>query len=623
MARRPKKKTISKAEQRSARRIEALRDTSDESVQPDVETKESPTKQKVEVPATIVIRDLAALVNLPVGKIMGELLKNGITATLNESVDFDTAAIVIDELGFEAVREANPTIEEPVQATQHATDRAVRPPVVTVMGHVDHGKTRLLDAIRETNIVAEESGGITQHIGAYQVKVHDRVVTFLDTPGHEAFAALRAHGANITDIVILVVAATEGVRPQTIEALSHARAANVPVIVALTKIDLPEANLDKTKRELADIGLIPEEWGGQTIMVPVSAKTGEHIDQLLDMVLLVADLAELAVNYLQAAIGVVIESHLQAGLGPLATVLVQQGTLAVGDALTVGSTYGKLRILEDWRGKRLTSATPGMPVRVAGLRDVPHFGDRFRVVRDEKTARQLVQTKSAVRRAITLGRMSASIKDGETKELPIVLKADVQGSLEAIRLALESLSTSEVAVKLIHVGTGTVSDSDIHLAEASHAFVIAFRVPVVPSARRLADHHHIEISSFDIIYQLIDEVSAGLSGLLTPEIVEIELGRLLVLKVFKTTAAQTVVGGRVTSGSLERGAFFRLMRGDQLVGEGKIDSLQRAKDSVAQLAKGFEGGVGFEGRLPVEPGDELQVYKTEERTRRLEKTAEV
>ncbi len=618
MAYRPKKKTVSKGEQRAARRVEAARvelgDVPIVEVAPTTPT----IKKPIEIPATIVVRDLATLFNLPVGKVMGELLKNGIMATLNDSVDFDTAAIVADELGFEAqqLREVTEAVEI---ETDSGKERSARPPVVTVMGHVDHGKTKLLDAIRQTNVVAQESGGITQHIGAYQVKIRDRIVTFLDTPGHEAFAALRAHGANITDIVILVVAATEGVRPQTIEALSHARAANVPVIVALTKVDLPEANLDRVKKELADQGLISEEWGGKTTMVPVSAKTGENIEQLLDMVLLVADLAELQAVFDRKAIGVVIESHLRAGLGPIATVLIQEGTLRVGDALTVGATFGKIRVMQDWRGKRLTQATPGTPVQIAGLRDVPTFGDRFRVVADEKTARALVQTKSAVRRTISLGQLSASIREGTSKELPIVLKADVQGSLEAIKTSLQNLSNSEVAVRLIHLGIGTVSDSDINLAATAQGLVLAFRVPVAPSARRLADSLHTAVSSYDIIYQLIDEVAAALAGLLAPEIVEVETGKLTILKVFRSGGSETIGGGRVISGILERGSFVHVVRAGDVVADSKIRTLQREKESVNSVAIGIECGLGLEGKIDLQAGDQLIAYKTEERTRKLEK----
>lgn len=615
MARKPKKRTVSKAEQKSARRVEALRATQPFEPAPTIEA--APTaKKQVVVPATIVVRDFANLLGVPVGKVMAELLKSGIMATLNNSIDFDTAAIVADELGLEA----QPEVEVREAARDEAvetTERLPRPPVVTVMGHVDHGKTKLLDAIRSTNIVASESGGITQHIGAYQAKVKDRLVTFLDTPGHEAFAALRAHGASITDLVILVVAATEGVRPQTIEALSHARAANVPILVALNKVDLPEANLDRTKKELADHGLIPEEWGGKTIMVPVSAKTGENLEQLLDMVLLVADLAELKARLAGPAVGVVIESHLQAGLGPLATVLIQEGCLEVGKALTVGSSYGKIRVMHDWRGRRLKEALPGMPVQIAGLRDVPHFGDRFRVVADEKTARALVQTKSAVRHVLTLSSLSASIKEGTTKELPIVLKADVQGSLEAIKQALEGLSTEEVAVKLISAGIGAVSDSDIQLAATAQALVLAFRVPVLPSAKKLAEQFRLSISSYDIIYQLIDEVTAALSGLLAPEIVEVEIGRMSVLKVFRAHGSETILGGRVAGGAIERNAFARLMRDGGPLGEGKIRTLQREKESVTSVAKGFECGVGLEGAFQVAPGDTLVAFRTEERVRKL------
>jgi translation initiation factor IF-2 len=621
MARRPKKKTVSKAEQKSVRRLEAVR--AKEPVVESAPVEVKPTSKKpIELPATIVVRDFATLLDLPVGKVIAELVKNGIMATLNNSIDFDTAAIVADELGFEARRE-EAAVEEAALVIDEKVERLTRPPVVTVMGHVDHGKTKLLDAIRETNVVAQESGGITQHIGAYQVKVKDRTVTFLDTPGHEAFAALRAHGANITDLVILVVAVTEGVRPQTIEALSHARAANVPIIVALNKMDLPEANPDRTKKELADHGLIAEEWGGKTTMVPVSAKTGENLEQLLDMVLLVADLAELKARADGPAVGVVIESHLQSGLGPLASVLVQEGRLKVGDALTVGTTYGKIRVMQDWRGKKLSSATPGMPVQIAGLRDVPHFGDRVRVVVDEKTARALVATKSAVRHALTLTSLSASIKEGKIKELPIILKADVQGSLEAIKQSLENLSTTEVAVKLISAGIGAVSDSDIQLAGTAQALVLAFRVPVLPSAKKLAEQFAVHISSYDIIYQLIDEVAAALAGLLAPEIIEVDLGRLLVLKVFRSAGSEAILGGKVLDGTLERNAFARVLRNGAAVGEGKIRTLQREKESVQSVAKGFECGLGLEGSsISVQVGDTIVAFRTEERARRLQAKSE-
>lgn len=616
MARRPKRRVVSKAEQKSARRVAA--NTPDE--QPIVvaeKPKAAGPKRTVEIPRVVVVRDLADRLGVQVGKIMGELMKNGIMATLNDSVDFETAAIIADELGIELVEERKEEAKED-ELNELEAELVARPPVVTVMGHVDHGKTRLLDAIRETDVVAQESGGITQHIGAYQVKIKNRPVTFLDTPGHEAFAALRAHGANVTDIVILVVAATEGVRPQTIEALSHAKAANVPIIVALTKIDLPETNLDRAKKELSGHGLIPEEWGGKTPMIAVSAKTGENVDQLLDMILLIADLAELKAVVNRRALGVVIEAQLRPGLGPIATVLVQEGKLQVGDPLTVGVTYGKVRVMTDWRGKKLAVGLPGMPVQIAGLHEVPVFGDRFRVVTDEKTARALVQTKSAVRHALSLGRLSMAIKEGTVKELPIVIKADVPGSLAAIQTSLSNLNSDEVAVNFVHLGIGPVSDSDINLASAANALVIAFRVSVLPSAKRLSESQGVEISTYEIIYQLIDEVAAALSGLLAPEIVEIELGKMVVLKVFKTDKRSAIVGGRVTSGAMSRAGFLRVMRGKTLIGDGKVDSLQRGKESVAEVAKGFECGLGIEGVGDLAEGDEVMAFRTEERTRRIE-----
>lgn len=632
MAGKPKKRTISKAEMKSARRLAASAPL--EVTPEEVTSAAAGPKKKIAVPRVVVVRDLAERLNLPVGKIMGELMKNGIMATLNDSIDFETAAIICDELGFELIPEADWKVAEPVMPDRNAP-RLPRPPVVTVMGHVDHGKTKLLDAIRQTDVVSAESGGITQHIGAYQVEIapkslseaksqrpkgesSKRLVTFLDTPGHEAFAALRAHGAGVTDIVILVVAANEGVRPQTIEALSHARAAGVPIIVALTKIDLPDPNLDRVKKELADLNLIPEEWGGQTIFVPVSAKTGEGIDHLLEMILLVADMAELKSVVEGPALGVVIDASLRPGLGPLATLLVQEGTLRVGDPLTVGATFGKVRIMTDWRGKRLTEALPSTPVVVAGLNAVPRFGDRFRVVADEKTARALVATKSAVRRTLSLSRLSESIKEGKTKELPILIKADVPGSLAAIQSSLENLSTTEVVVKLVSAGVGPVSDSDINLASASGALVLAFRVPILPSAKRLAESQGVEVSSYDIIYQLIDEVAVALSGLLAPEIVEVELGRLTVLKVFKSDKRSSIIGGRVISGVMTRDAFARVIRNGRSIGEGKIISLQRGKDNVSEVAKDFECGLGVEGITGVGVGDEIVAFRTEERKRKIE-----
>jgi len=586
---------------------------------PSTNTVSTQEKKVVEAPSVLSVREFAEILRLPITEIIKKLIQNGVMASINESVDFDTMSIIADELGFELKLKKE---EEHIHQDVVRDHLAPRPPVVTVMGHVDHGKTKLLDAIRHTDIVATESGGITQHIGAYQVTIKtkeekSRTITFLDTPGHEAFSAMRAHGANITDVVILVVAANDGVKPQTAEAASHAKEAGVPVVVAINKIDLPEADVERTKRQLSDIGLLPEEWGGTTPMVLVSAKNEENIDELLEMVLLVADLKEMKADATIPASGVVIESHMQAGKGPLATVLVQEGTLRLGEPLIIGQTYGKVRIMENYMGKSITEAGPSTPVQLAGLQSLPDFGDRFEVVANEKIARELVATKTIKRKVLSISQLSQDIKEGKIKELKIVLKADVAGSLEAIRTSLERISTEEVTINIIHEGVGDISESDVNMAVASQALVIGFRVKANAEVMSLARRETIKISIYDIIYQLLDDLTAALSGLLEPEIVETEIGRLKVLAVFRTTKNKKIIGGKVTSGRLETNAQAKIFRDREEVGVGKIDSLQLEQKKVSEVLENFECGLEIETLTKIEVGDSIECYKHEEITRKL------
>ncbi len=623
MARRKPRK-LSKKEARAQRGQEAIQ--SEQRAQASaVSSKPEATKTSVQVPEVLTTREFAEVLKLPVTDVISALVQNGVMATINESIDFDTMSIIGDELGYEIKlkKEENEKIKAKALSTIKK-NLIARPPVVTVMGHVDHGKTKLLDAIRSTDVIATESGGITQHIGAYQVnfkskdkKAKVRTITFLDTPGHEAFSAMRAHGANITDVVVLVVAANDGVKPQTIEAANHALAASVPIIVAINKIDLPDADIEKTKRQLADNGINPEEWGGKTPMVLVSAKTGENIENLLEMILLVADLGELKADPSLSASGVVIESHMQAGRGPIATVLVQEGTLRTGDPIVIGRTYGKVRIMENYLGRKITEAGPSTPVRIAGLQDLPNFGNRFLVVSDEKEAREMTKAKSITRKVISITELSEDIKAGRVKELKIVLKADVAGSLEAIKSSLKNISTLEVKINVIHEGVGDVNESDVNMAVASSALVIGFRVKADADVMNLARRENIKISIYDIIYQLLDDLTAALSGLLAPEIVAVELGRLQVLAVFKETKKEKIIGGKVSSGRIENNVLLRITRDKETIGEGKITSLQQSKKDATSVEEGFEAGLKIETQTKIKVGDILEVYKTEERVRKL------
>lgn len=578
-------------------------------------------KKVVEVAAILSVREFAEVLKLSVTDVMGVLFKNGVMATINESIDFETMAIIGDELGYEIIEKKDDKEVKKIEITRK--HMANRPPVVTVMGHVDHGKTKLLDAIRSTDVVATESGGITQHIGAYQVTIKpkdskvERTITFLDTPGHEAFSAMRAHGANITDVIILVVAANDGVKPQTVEAANHAKDAGVPVVVAINKIDLPDADIDRTKRQLADIGLLPEEWGGQVPMVGISAKDRLHIDDLLEMVLLVADLKEIQADATVPASGVVIETHMQAGMGPLATILIQEGTLHLNEPIIIGQTYGKVRIMENYLGKKIREAGPATPVQIAGLQDLPNFGDRFQAVESEKLARDLVKTKSIHRKVISITELSKDIKEGKLKELKIVLKSDVAGSLEAIKTSLEKISTAEVKINIVSDAVGDITESDINMALASEALVIGFRVKVSTAVMTLAKRENIKISIYDIIYQLIDDLTAALSGLLEPEIIETEVGRMEILAIFKVSRQDQIIGGKVTTGKIENNCVVKIVRDKEMIGEGKISSLQQNKNDTKEVVEGFECGLKVTSPTKIKVGDSLECYKTEEIIRRL------
>lgn len=589
-----------------------------------VDSERKAVNEIVEVSPVLMVREFSEALKVPVTEVISKLVSNGVMATINESIDFDTMSIIADELGFE-LKEKSDFAKASSDKEPEKKHLEKRSPVVTVMGHVDHGKTALLDAIRHTDVMTTESGGITQHIGAYQVlfkkEKKERKITFLDTPGHEAFSAMRAHGANITDVVVLVVAANDGVKPQTIEAINHAKAASVPIVVAINKIDLPDADIDKVKRQLADQGLNPEEWGGKTPMVAVSAKATQNIEELLDMILLVADLKELKADPLIPASGVVIESHMQAGRGPIATVLVQEGTLHLNDVVVIGQTYGKIRIMENYLGKKLAEAGPSTPVRIAGLQEVPNFGNRVLTVRDEKEAKELTKVKTIKRKVLSIGELSQEIKAGKVKELKIILKADVAGSLEAIKKSLTDLSTAfrqgEVKINIIHEGVGDISESDINMALASRALVIGFRVKASSDVMNLARREAVKISIYEIIYQLIDDISATLSGLLEPEIVEVELGRLSVLAIFKISRKEKIIGGKVTSGKLENGCDVKIVRDKENIGEGKITGLQQDKKDMKEVLENFEAGLKVETQTKISVGDSVECYKKEERVRKL------
>jgi translation initiation factor IF-2 len=581
-------------------------------------------RELIKLPESVTVGELAAAMRRKSVEVIKALLELGVMATVNEVLDATAARLVADRFHFDVeVRSLEGEILEEEEADP--TQRRPRPPVVTVMGHVDHGKTSLLDAIRTTKVAEREFGGITQHIGAYQVDTaaHGRV-TFLDTPGHEAFTAMRARGAQATDIVILVVAADDGVMPQTVEAINHARAAAVPIIVAVNKIDKPGSDPDRVKRELANLNLVPEEWGGETIFVHTSAKRGDGVAQLLEMTALQAEVLELRANPSRAARGVIVEGRLDRGRGPVATALIQSGTLKEGDAVVVGSHSGRIRAMFNDRGKKVASAGPSDPVELLGLSGVPQAGDTFLVVADERKARQIATVRTerdklkgkGVAR-ITLEDLHKQIAAGEVKELRLILKADVQGSVEALTESLERLSTDEVRLKVIHGSVGTVNESDVMLASASNAIVLGFNVKADAKAAAQAQADGVDLRSYNVIYDAINDVKAALSGMLAPEIRETLLGRAQVRQLFPITKVGTIYGSSVTEGKMVRGARVRIKRGETVLGESTIVSLKRFKDDVREVLQGLECGIGVEGIRGVTPNDVIEAFTTEEVARTL------
>ena len=572
---------------------------------------------------TITVRDLTERIGKPAGEIIKKLMLLGIMATINQELDFDTASLVASEFGVTLEMKLDKTAEDALSAenVEDSEEELVsRPPVVTIMGHVDHGKTSLLDYIRKAKVASGEAGGITQHIGAYIAQVDERQITFLDTPGHEAFTAMRARGTQATDIAILVVAADDGVMPQTVESINHAKAAKCPIIVAINKIDKPGADPDAVKQELTRYELVPEEWGGDTIMVNVSAKTGEGVDDLLENVLLLADMLELKANPNRKARGVIIEAKLDHSRGAVATALVQNGTLHVGDMVVAGNAYGRIRAMVSSRGERVKNAPPSTPVEIIGFGGVPEAGDEFMAVADEKLARQVVEERAAKARASMVKNSSAStleelyskLEQGEVKDLNIIIKADVQGSVEAVKQSLEKLSNTEVRVRTIHSGVGAITENDVMLAGIDGAIIIGFNVRPDAKAREAANRDGIDIRYYRVIYQAIEDMEKAMKGLLTPEFRENVIGHAEVRNVFKITGVGMVAGSYVTDGKLQRNAQVRLLRDNVVVYEGKLSSLQRFKDAVKEVADGYECGVCLENYTDIKEGDIIECFIMEE-----------
>lgn len=577
---------------------------------------------KITVPEEITVGDLAALLKMTAAEVIKKLFSLGQMATVNEVIDYDTAEIVATELGAKVEKEVVVTIEERIidDTVDDEADLQPRDPVVVVMGHVDHGKTSILDAIRNTAVTETEAGGITQHIGAYRVVVDGQKITFLDTPGHAAFTSMRARGAQATDIAVLVVAADDGIMPQTVEAINHAKAANVSIIVAINKMDKPGATTDKIMQQLTEYELIPEEWGGDVICVPVSAKTHMNIDKLLESILLVAEMKELKANPNRAGKGIVIEARLDKGRGPVATLLVQNGTLNAGDTIVAGMSVGRVRVMTNDRGQRVEHAGPAVPVEITGLVDVPQAGDTFDAVSDERLARELVEQRKREAKEeefnqfhkVTLDNLFASINQGEMKELNIIVKADVQGSVEAVRQNLEKLSNEEVKVKVIHGGVGAVSESDVMLANASNAIIVGFNVRPDPVAAEVAERDGIDMRMYRIIYDCIEEIEAAIKGMLAPKFREVILGRIEVRNVFKLSSSGMIAGSYVLDGKVTRNAQIRVVRDGIVIAEDAISSLKRFKDDVKEVAQGYECGIGLEKFNDLKEGDIFEAFVMEE-----------
>ena len=581
------------------------------------------TPLTVKIPDEIGVGELASRMKKTGAEVVKCLIRNGVMAALSDIIDYDTAALVAMELGCKVEKEVIVTIEERLidTAEDKEEDLTPRAPVVVVMGHVDHGKTSLLDYIRHANVVSGEAGGITQHIGAYQVEVNGKPITFLDTPGHEAFTAMRARGAMITDVAILVVAADDGIMPQTIESINHAKAADIPIIVAINKMDKPEANPERIKQQLTEHELVPDEWGGDTVICPISAKTGMGIENLLEMVTLTAEMRELKANPNRTAHGAVIEARLDKGRGPVATLLVQNGTLKQGDVIIAGMAVGRVRAMTDYKGNKVTQAGPSVPVEIIGMGEVPGAGDDFHAVADERMARELVEqrkaemknaTTGAAKQKVSLEELFSQIQAGEMKDLNIIVKADVQGSAEAVKASLEKISNEEVRVRVIHCAVGAISENDVMLAATSNAIIVGFNVRPDKNAADSAGRNKVDMRMYRVIYDCINEIESAMKGMLAPKFKEVALGQAEVRQVYKITGVGFVAGCYVTDGKVARNAQIRLVRDGIVIHEGVMNSLQRFKDSVKEVARGYECGIGIEKYSDIKEGDIIEAFMMEQ-----------
>ena len=580
------------------------------------------TPLTVKIPEEITVGELASRMKKTAAEVIKTLLKNGVMASINQSIDFDTAEFVATEMGCKVEREITVTIEEKIIDDHVDTAEELQPrsPVVVVMGHVDHGKTSLLDAVRETNVVSGEAGGITQHIGAYTVQINGKNITFLDTPGHAAFTSMRARGAMCTDIAILVVAADDGIMPQTVEAINHAKAAKIPIIVAINKMDKHGANPDRIKQQLTEYDLVPEEWGGETIICPISAKTRQGIDELLEMVILTAEVQELKANPNRPAKGTVIEARLDRTRGPIATLLVQNGTLNQADVIIAGTAVGRVRVMTDDKGRTVKTAGPSIPVEITGLADVPSPGDEFNAVSDERMARELVEQRRQAEKdaaaklntKVTLDNLFAKMQEGEMKDLNLIVKADVQGSAEALKASLLKLSNEEVRVKVIHTGVGAINESDILLASTANAIIIGFNVRPDAAAQASAQRAKVDVRMYRVIYDAINEIEAALKGMLAPKYQEVVMGHAEVRQTYKVSAIGTIAGCYVKDGKVTRDAQVRVLRDNVVLHQGVVGSLQRFKDSVKEVAAGYECGMSIERYNDIKEGDVFECFSMEE-----------
>ncbi len=576
-------------------------------------------KKTIVVETPIIVKDLAEILKVSPGELIKKLMFMGFLANINQEVDNAAVIMVAEEYGYSVelkVTEKEEIEKELIEVEDDPKNLMPRAPVVTVLGHVDHGKTSLLDAIRETKVTSQEAGGITQHIGAYQAVINDQKVVFLDTPGHEAFTSMRARGAQVTDVAILVVAADDGVMPQTVEAINHVRAAGVPIIVAVNKIDKANANPDRVKQQLSEYGLVPEEWGGETIFAPVSALKGEGLDHLLEMIILLAEMSELKANPTATARGIVIEAQLDKGKGPVATILIQNGSLEVGDSIVCGSISGKVRAMINDKGKKVKKALPSMPVEVQGFSEIPEAGDIFQVVKDEKIARQIAEKRSIKRREaelqktrkVSLDDLYKQIQEGHLKDLNIIIKGDVQGSVEALKESLLKIGNEEVRLQVIHTGVGAVTESDIMLADASNAIIIGFNVRPEPNARKMAEQENVEVKLYRVIYEIIEDINAAMTGMLDPKFEEVVLGRAEIRQTFKVSRLGTIAGCHVVDGKITRDSGIRVIRNGIVIHEGKIDSLKRFKDDVREVVDGYECGIMLERFNDIKEQDIMEAF---------------